>query len=1618
LIQNRAISILGVSVTFMPIRHSRKFILGLFGLFFCFATSPLQAQGAKQSVPESAISETDADHVEQRNAWFFRGRIVPGKPGAELRRRAYASKLRMRAERAAAFASAPANTASSTSTASWIPLGPAPLASDATGNGTQDYGYVAGRATAVAIDPADATGNTVYIGGAQSGVWRSINAAAANPANVIWSPLTDDEPTLSIGAIAIQPGNNDPTKSVILAATGEANNSGDSYFGLGMLRSTDGGSTWTLIPTANAGTLSFSGLGGTRVAFSTASANTVVAAMATSSEGLIAGAIASNTDRGLYTSRDAGQSWTYDALLDSGITTDATSATSVVFNAVAGKFFAAVRYHGFYSSADGVTWTRLANQPGGAVLSASSCPPQSTSNAESCPIYRAELTVVPGRNEMYAWYVYFSSSGELVDGGIWQTLNGAATTWTQINDSGIANCGIESGCGVEQGSYNLELLAVPNKAADTDLYVGAINLYKCRINALNPTCGASPFINLTHVYGCDPIAAPAHVHPDQHAMAFTIPTSGNALMYFANDGGIYRALNGFTGFSTTGSCSDINQFDDLNQNLGSMTQFVSFSQHPSDPNTLLGGTQDNGSPASNQATTSAAWGNVLGGDGGYNAIDPSATSSFYASNPDLPPGGLGIQRCTDGVSCTDYTFSSIITSSTLGGDDGGFYFPYILDPQSTSALLVGTCRIWRGPRNGGSFTAISPNFDTFGSGTCTGNEVNQVRGIAAGGATDSNGSTVVYATTSGYGPLDGPLYTPTGGHVWVTVNASAGLPSFNDVTNNGPQGNINPNQFPISNVEIDSSDPSGQTAYLTVMGFTGGTGHVWKTTNAGNSWSDFTGNLPDSPANAVVIDPAAHVIYLGTDVGVFASPTSPSPNWAEVGAVGGGAQTGSLPNVAVTALGLFNSGGSELLRASTYGRGMWQCNLHATPDYQLAISNSPQSVVVGQNAIFNGSETAQNGYSYSVTMECVAGTTPPPSTCTISPSAIAPSSSTSFTVTAGGAANDYYFNVQGVGADPNQTTHQAAVVLHVLSSKPDFTLSDPLGFPTVNAGSRSTSGTISVNAQSGFTGTISLSCSLVSGNGTCSINPATVASIPATPSVIVNAALLTAGSYQLQIQGTSGSTTHTLLVAFNVGNYQLTGQTSLTIGAATQSTDNLTIQASQYYGGNINATCDASSLTGATASTCSLTPGSPIVVSLGAPVSVKATINVPNTTPPGTYNIGINTQDTTGEPSHNFTVSITVPMGDFETAVSQPFPSDLAAGSLATAEVVVTPTYAGSIKAHCDPSAIPGAQCSVTPSNPVAITANSVLTLSVSVNVPKSTAPGAYSVSLAVTDSSGQPSHSIQLPLTVVEDFSVISATPSQTVKAGQMTGPYQLTIAPNPSGASFNESVTLTCSGLPAGAHCLFNPASVVMPGSSGAAVVMNISTASASALHSSAVPVRWLCALLLLPGIISIGRLGRRSQNRRVLPQLTATTFVLALAFSLLSCGGASSSGTGGGSCGAAPSVPGGLAASGVSSSGAMLTWTASTGTAGCSVTGYSIYENGTQIETSTSTTYAVSGLAPSTQYSFAVAASDVAGNSAPSAAITVTTLSNGGTTYPITITGTSGSISHSITVNLVVQ
>ena len=826
--------------------------------FLAFNQALVLGQGTKIKSEYDPIADTDRDQPALRDQWFMRGRTIPGQATAALRYRAHLQKMQMRAAQMAASQNQALTAFSEGFTAptGWTPLGPAPLASDATGFGSQDYDWVSGRATAVALDQADLTGNTVYVGGAYGGVWKSTNAGplSLDPANVTWTPVIDNQATLAVGAIAVQPqlSNPDPTQSVLLVGTGETNSSGDSYYGLGILRSADAGNTWTLITQDSTRTRSFAGMGFSKLAFSTTNPNLVVAAAAAASQGVSENLENPNTvNRGIYYSTDGGILWTYASMKDSNVTIDPGSATSVAFNSGAGKFVAAMRYHGIYSSSDGVTWTRLAIQPG-PELDAGSCPAHTST---SCPIYRGEIAVVPGRNEMYVWYV----DGNDVDQGIWKTTNGG-TSWTKLTDTGITNCGDSlDSCGTSQGFYNLELAAVPNGATSTDLYAGTINLYKCTITSSSPTCGgtgSNKFLNLTHVYGCPPnFGSIAQVHPDQHGVDFMVVNS-QAIMYFANDGGIYRALDGYTGL-TTGTCGGSNLFDSLNRTLGSMTQFVSFSQHPTDPNTILGGTQDNGSPATASAQSNTSWLNVNNGDGGYNEINPNNPTEWFTANINV-----SIQKCSSGIACHAQDFPIIVDNSTLSGDSGAFYTPYILDPQNSGELLVGTCQVWRGTTTGTGFVLLSPNFES-GVGTCSGNEVNVVRSLAAGGPKDANNfSNVIYAGTDGSGPL-----LPGGGHLWVSTNAAGGIGTWAERASG-----INPSGFPISGVAIDSSDATGQTAYLSIMGFH--VSHVWKTSNAGQSWTDFTANLPDSPANAVVVDSSAPgTVYVATDVGVFSSST-------------------------------------------------------------------------------------------------------------------------------------------------------------------------------------------------------------------------------------------------------------------------------------------------------------------------------------------------------------------------------------------------------------------------------------------------------------------------------------------------------------------------------------------------------------------------------------------------------------------------------------------------------------------------------------------------------------------------------------------------------------------------
>jgi hypothetical protein len=318
-----------------------------------------------------------------------------------------------------------------------------------------------------------------------------------------------------------------------------------------------------------------------------------------------------------------------------------------------------------------------------------------------------------------------------------------------------------------------------------------------------------------------------------------------------------------------------------------------------------------------------------------------------------------------------------------------------------------------------------------------------------------------------------------------------------------------------------------------------------------------------------------------------------------------------------------------------------------------------------------------------------------------------------------------YINYLDLGGATHSITSGATITVGVEpillqnqvgnSGTSDFAFSEQSPFPEVTVGTAGTTGSITISAEDGFTGTVNLSCPATFGASSCSISPASVSTFPATATLTVNGTSFSAGAYQLGLQGTSGTLTHSFNVAFNVGDFSLTGPASLSSAPSSQATANLSVTSMYSYSGQVNATCNAASLVGAQ---CTLSPANPVTVGSGASVPVTATVVVPAAAVSGTYNITINTQDTNGAPEHSLTIPLTVSTGGsvtFGFGSFNPASQTITSGSTATynfSVVSVGGSFSNAVKLAC--SGAPSiSTCSVSPSSvtPGAASASAVLTI-------------------------------------------------------------------------------------------------------------------------------------------------------------------------------------------------------------------------------------------------------------------------------------------------------------------
>lgn len=180
-----------------------------------FATATGQEIYNIKSALDNVNEEIKSKNSYNREKWFYEQRIYPlGFIPKNAYLNAYQKKLELRFSKGYYLSSY-----------NWVNIGPTP-------GFNQNYGNVSSRILSVKYDPNNP--QVIYFGAAYGGVWKTTNGGES------WFPKTDFEISLSSGAIAIDPNNT----NIIYYGTGEATYSGVSYFGRGLLKSTDGGETW------------------------------------------------------------------------------------------------------------------------------------------------------------------------------------------------------------------------------------------------------------------------------------------------------------------------------------------------------------------------------------------------------------------------------------------------------------------------------------------------------------------------------------------------------------------------------------------------------------------------------------------------------------------------------------------------------------------------------------------------------------------------------------------------------------------------------------------------------------------------------------------------------------------------------------------------------------------------------------------------------------------------------------------------------------------------------------------------------------------------------------------------------------------------------------------------------------------------------------------------------------------------------------------------------------------------------------------------------------------------------------------------------------------------------
>lgn len=708
------------------------------------------------------------------------------------------------------------------------------------------FGLNGGRVSSLAVD-----GHTVYQGAAGGGLWRSDDDGRH------WRPLSDHQQTLSMGALAVNPADHS-----LWIGTGEPSNSGDSYTGLGIYRSTDRGRTWQQVGKRIDGSvvprITFDGQGHVYAA---------------TNEGVLR----RDTD-------DVTSDWTVALAPGAPDTRMSSAATDVavrpgtggrqVTAVIARQFVAAGDANGVYQSDDHGkpgTWHKITP----------------TGDLTGVTPGRSTLSYSADGHALYA--LVGDASGSSDEGAVYRSATGdAAGPWTTVADEDVLKAaGAQNGDAAGAAWYNQYVAVDP---ADPNHVYAAFSEVFESWDAGKTWATIGPYWNFglkCYTPGTGDGGCPMTTHADQHAIAF----GPDHRVYFGNDGGVYErsaTLRPDPALPSEG-------WTNLNQDLRTLQYYD--AAYGRDPATgalsTWGGTQDNGTVLSLPGARELY--EPAGGDGGYVIVDPANADRAVYEYVTLAMG-LTTNGGRSGGTENSNSFTNISPAcdwnADLKGCDPGpeFIAPYTSDTGDLNHWVAGGRYVWD---NGGK------GWDTRCPATsCDWTNVHDTGEDHSVTALAANGS-VTYA---GWEDFSGAQYTSgidtDAGGTWHRLAAPL------------------PNRY-VTSLTVDPRN--ARHVWATYGGFTrsyvpgAGEGHVFESTDGGTTWTDRSGDLPDAPTGALALW-HGHVV-VGTDVGVFAAaPTTKGGyTWYRLG--------GALPNAGIVSLDV-SPDGTRLLVA-THGRGLW-----------------------------------------------------------------------------------------------------------------------------------------------------------------------------------------------------------------------------------------------------------------------------------------------------------------------------------------------------------------------------------------------------------------------------------------------------------------------------------------------------------------------------------------------------------------------------------------------------------------------------------------------------------------------------------------------------------------------